>query len=294
MFKILVIPVFYLIALIPFWLLYPISTFFYGTAYYIVGYRKLVVLENLRRSFPEKTEKEIQEISKQFYRHFCDVIFESIKLLTISKAEFKKRCSYNDEALITLQRFFDKKQSIVGVMGHCGNWEWAAIAHQFYFNSLITGVYHPFSNKSFDTFMLKLRSRMGGQIIPMNTVYKQLVMLREKNIPTTLGLISDQAPPPERSYWTQFLHQDTAFYHGAEKIAKKFNYPVFYLGVKKIKRGYYSLHVELITEHPNELADGEITKKHACELEKDLIAQPFNWLWTHRRWKHKRPSEYSL
>ncbi len=257
----------------------------------MVGYRKEVVLENLRHSFPEKNENEILEISKQFYRHFCDVIFESIKLLSISPAEFKKRCRYDEAALKTLNRFFDNKQSLVGVMGHCGNWEWAAIAHQFYFNSQITGVYHPFSNKSFDTFMLKLRSRMGGQIIPMSQVYKQLVILKEKKIPTTLGLISDQAPPPESSYWTTFLHQDTAFYHGAEKIAKRFDYPVFYLGIKKIKRGHYSLHVELITEQPNELANGEITKKHARELEKDLIAQPFNWLWTHRRWKHKRPIE---
>lgn len=289
MFKIFVLPLLYLISILPFWVLYGISDFFFIIVFYITGYRKKVVVENLRNAFPEKSEEDIQRITKQFYHHFCDVIFETIKLLTISIPEFKRRCVYDEDAIKTFNRFFDKKQSIVGVMGHCGNWEWAAIAHQFYFTSLITGVYHPLSNKSFDDFMLKLRSRLGGQIIPMNQVYKQLLILREKKIPTTLGLIADQTAPPESAYWTKFLNQDTPVFYGTEKIAKKFNYPVVFLSVKKTKRGYYTLSTHVITENPKDLADGLISELHTRQLEKNIREQPYNWLWSHRRWKHKKP-----
>jgi len=255
----------------------------------LIGYRKGVVIQNLKKSFPEKSDVEIRQIAKQFYIHFVDVIFETIKLLTISEQSFKNRCRFNNDALQTFEQFFAENKSIVGIMGHFGNWEWAAIAHQFYFKQLITGVYQPLSNKSFDEFMLKLRGRKGGHIIPMNQVYKQLLSLQEKGIPTTLGLIADQASPPESAYWTTFMNQDTAFFYGPEKIAKKFNYPVVYLGVEKIKRGFYEMRIKVLTENPTTLADGEITQLYVNELEKDLRRQPFNWLWSHRRWKHKKP-----
>jgi KDO2-lipid IV(A) lauroyltransferase len=290
LFKIFVVPFFYLVSFVPFFLLYPISNVFSFVLYYLVGYRKQVVIDNLRKSFPEKTEADLQKICKEFYIHFVDVIFETIKLMTISKKSFKARCRFNGEAIRTFESFFNQNQSLVGIMGHCGNWEWAAISHQFYFKQLITGVYHPLSNKSFDEFMLQLRGRMGGHIIPMSMVYKQLLSLKEQHVPTTLGLIADQAPPPESAYWTHFMNQDTGFFYGPEKIAKKFNFPVLYLGVKKVKRGYYEMRVKVLTETPNALAEGEITQLYVNELEKDLREQPFNWLWSHKRWKHKKPA----
>jgi len=257
----------------------------------VIGYRKKVVMQNLKNSFPEKNEEEIKKITKQFYKHFCDVIFETLKLYTISKENLRKRCTFSDEAIKTLDSFFEKKQSIVGVMGHMGNWEWGAILHQTYFTQLITGVYHPLSNKSFDAFMLKLRGRFGGNIVSMNSLYKELITLRQKNISTTVGLIADQTAPPESAYWTTFLNQDTPVFLGAEKLAKKFNWPVIYFSVKKIKRGYYQLSTEIITTDPKNLADGEITELHTKALEKNIMQQPFAWLWSHRRWKHKRPAQ---
>lgn len=289
-FKIFIIPLFYLVSLTPFFLLYPISNFFSFLLYYVIGYRKKVVVENLQKSFPEKSREEVIRIAKQFYIHFVDVIFETIKLMSMSEKTFKDRCRFNTEALNTFQSYFDRKQSIVGIMGHCGNWEWAAISHQYYFTQLITGVYHPLSNKSFDQFMLNLRGRRGGLIIPMNQVYKQLLLLKEQNTATTLGLIADQASPPESAYWTKFMNQDSGFFYGPEKIAKKFNYPVLYLGVKKLKRGYYEMRIKILAENPGELKEGEITQGYVNELEKDLREQPFNWLWSHRRWKHKKPA----
>lgn len=256
----------------------------------MIGYRKKVVIQNLKNSFPEKSEDEIKKITKQFYKHFCDVIFETLKLMTISTSEFKKRFEFSQPAIAIFNEFEKNKQSIIGVMGHCGNWEWGAIAHQFYFKQLITGVYHPLTNKNFDAFMKKLRGRMGGNIVAMNNLLRELVTLRKNNVPTTVGLIADQTPPPEGSYWLTFLNQETPVFSGPEKLAKKFNYPVVYVGITKVKRSYYKMDATLITNKPNELADGEITALHTKVLEQNILQQPHIWLWTHRRWKHKKPN----
>jgi Kdo2-lipid IVA lauroyltransferase/acyltransferase len=275
---------------LPFPALYTISSFFYIIVFYIIGYRKKVVTQNLKLSFPEKNDKELKKITKQFYAHFCDVIFETLKLLSISKEAFKKRCVLDEEAIQIFERFFKKNQSVIGVMGHCGNWEWGAMMHQVYFNRMITGVYHPLSNKNFDRLMIDLRSRFGGDIVPMSKLYKRLIELRGKNTPTTVGLIADQAAPPESAYWTTFLHQDTAVFNGPEKLAKKFNYPVLYLKTIKKKRGLYQLSVQVVTETPLDLPEGQITQRHTALLEDNIKEQPYAWLWTHKRWKHKKPN----
>ena len=290
MFKILVLPLLYFISSLPFWLLYRLSDFFFIIVYLLIGYRKKVVTINLQKSFPEKTPQQIAKIRLQFYRHFCDVIFETLKLLTISKSTFIKRCVMDAEARENFEYFIRKNQSIIGIMGHCGNWEWGAISHQIYFSRLLTGVYHPLSNKNFDKLMLDMRSRFGGDIVAMNNLLKRLITLRQQNTSTTVGLIADQTPPPESAYWTMFLNQDTPVFNGPEKLAKKFNYPVVYLAIKKIKRGYYRLETTILTETPQLLADGELSEMHTKLLEANIKEQPFSWLWSHRRWKHKKPA----
>lgn len=192
-------------------------------------------------------------------------------------------------AISTFEKYFSQNQTIVGVMGHCGNWEWGAISHQLYFKRMITGVYHPLSNKQFDGFMLKLRGRFGGDIVPMQSLYKRLLFLKEKGISTTIGLIADQTPPPESAYWTVFLNQDTPVFNGPEKLARKFNYPVVYMGIIKTGRGRYELDTEVITEKPLEMQPGEISALHTAALERNIRKQPHTWLWSHKRWKHKKP-----
>lgn len=273
----------------PFWVLRIKSSFFYLILYYVIGYRKNVVLNNLKNSFPEKSNQEIKKISKEFYLHFCDVIFETVKLLTISKSAFKKHCYVDDESIKKFNHFFDNNQTIVGVVSHCGNWEWTAITQQAYFPRMLTGAYHPLSNKNFNDFILHLRTRFGGDMVPMQQLYKRVLELREKKIPTTIGLLADQSAPPESAYWTIFLNQDTGIYNGPEKLAKKFNYPVVFLNMKKIRRSYYALSLTILTEHPNSLAAGGVTELHVKELEKNIQAQPYTWLWSHKRWKHKKP-----
>jgi Kdo2-lipid IVA lauroyltransferase/acyltransferase len=289
-FKILVVPFFYLVSVLPLPLLFVFSNLLYVLVYHVAGYRKTVVLSNLRKSFPEKSESELVSVMKKFYLHFCDVIFETIKLLTISQSAFRKRCAMTPGARKIFERFIDQDQSIVGVMGHCGNWEWGAIAHQAYFSRMITGVYHPLSNRNFDEFMLDLRSRWGGDIVAMQHLYKRLIQLRQQGKSTTIGLIADQTPPPESAYWTFFLNQDTPVFNGPEKLAKKFNYPVIYLKIIKLRRGFYEMDAEIITESPSDLAPGQLSELHTRALERNIREQPYTWLWSHKRWKHQRPA----
>lgn len=188
------------------------------------------------------------------------------------------------------KRFFDKNQSVVCVLGHCGNWEMAVLAHQLYFPNKLSGVYHPLSNKSFDKLMFNLRSRFGANIIAMQHLYKHLLLFKQQNICTTVGLIADQTPPPESAYWTTFLNQDTPVFNGPEKLSKKFNYPLIHLSILKVKRGYYKLETKILAEFPQKMAEGELSELHTRQLEREIIAQPGNWLWSHRRWKHKKPA----
>jgi len=286
--KIVVVPLLYFISILPFWLLFGISDVFYVLVYYVIGYRKKVVTQNLQRSFPEKNEKEIKQITRQFYRHFCDTIFETLKVLTISKESFKKHCHFTPKALELIHRFEKQNRAFVGVLGHCGNWEWTSIAHQVYCKVILTGIYHPLSNDVFDKLIFRLRSRFGGNMVTMKDTLREIIAQKKNGIISNLGLISDQTPPPESAYWTTFLHQDTPVFYGTEKIAKKFNYPVIFFSMKKLKRGHYEIDGELLSEHPAELADGVITELHTKLLEQKIREQPFAWLWSHKRWKHKR------
>jgi KDO2-lipid IV(A) lauroyltransferase len=289
-FNIVVKPLVFGLSYLPFPVLYGLSNTLFVIVYYMTGYRKNVVTTNLRNSFPEKSASEIKKITRDFYLHFCDVLVETIKLLTISKKEFRRRCKFDGAAIATFEEFFRRKQTIIGVMGHCGNWEWAAIAHQAYFERMITGVYHPLHNQSMDKFMLGLRSRWGGDIVAMTGLYKRLLTLKQQSIDTTIGLIADQTPPPESAYWTDFLNQDTPVFNGTEKLAKKFNYPVVFLNIQKSKRGFYDLSATVLAETPSSLPENQISELHVRHLEENIRQQPYTWLWSHRRWKHRRPA----
>jgi KDO2-lipid IV(A) lauroyltransferase len=286
--RILVIPFVYLISYLPMWVLHLKSTGLYILVYYIFGYRKKVVLQNLRNSFPEKSEQEINKICKGFYKNFCDVIFETVKAFTISKEELGKRCYYTENGKKIINGYSDRKQSIVIVIGHCANWEWVPLSYQPNFDQVLLGVYHPLSNKPFDELMLKMRSKFGAHIISMKEFFPFLIRNRAKN--WSLGLNADQSPPPESAYWTKFLNQDTAVFNGPAKIAKKFNYPLVYGRTVRVKRGVYEIDIKVVCEEPKNFTEEQITEMHLSYLQENILASPSDWLWSHRRWKHKRPS----
>jgi KDO2-lipid IV(A) lauroyltransferase len=281
------LPFIYLLSILPFPLLYGLSNFFFFVLYRLVGYRKVLVLQNLRNSFPEKTEAEIQLIAKKFYKHLCDLFLETFKTLTISKKSMLKHCYLHPDARTLFTSLAAEKRSVILVMGHQGNWEWAGNTFSAEINSQLYVIYHPLANKYLDGLMYKMRTRFKTRLIAMKDTFKEMVVHRKEV--TTTAFIADQTPSNvSGAYWMTFLNQDTPVFLGTERIARKMNYPIVYAFVKKIKRGVYELNAELLLENPSNTADGEITEMHTKRLEQDIRLQPETWLWSHRRWKRKR------
>ncbi|MDP1745081.1 MAG: lysophospholipid acyltransferase family protein [Bacteroidota bacterium] len=274
------------ISLLPFPLLYALSDGLYILFYYLLEYRKKVVLQNIRNSFPDKTEKEHIEICKKFYRHFCDLVVESLKTFTISEKEVLKRVICTNPEVI--DKYFDQKRSVIIAGGHYNNWELFAVAVDALIKHKTVGIYKPLSNKYFDGKMRGTRSKYGLEMISTKDV--KPFFDKHINVLTATIFGTDQSPSnPNNAYWMKFLNQDTGVLFGAEKFAKDYNYPVVYGRLNKLKRGHYSLDITDVTDTPTETAYGEITEKITLLLEKDIEAIPQYWLWTHRRWKHKRP-----
>ena len=245
------------------------------------------MLQNLRNAFPEKTAEEIHLISKKFYRYLCDLFLETFKTLTISKESMLKHCSMDPAATELFNKLADENKSIIIVMGHQGNWEWAGNTFSLSCRHQLYVIYHPISNKYLDGLMYKMRTTFGTKLIPMKDTFRDMITNRQQL--TATAFIADQTPQPDRAYWLTFLNQDTPVFMGTEKIARKIKYPIVYTTVKRIKRGYYSLHAELLLTPPYLSADGDISAVYTKKLEEDIYKQPETWLWTHRRWKHKRP-----
>lgn len=268
----------------PFWMLYGFSDFLCFVLRDIFGYRKEVVKTNLRNSFPNKSEQEIHVLYKKFYSYLCDLILETIKTLTMTEQEARERCKFHNAQW--LDAYFENNQSIIVVMGHYGNWEWAGPGFTLSAKHQLVVIYRPLSQKYFEQMMCKMRTKFGTKITPVNNTLRDMVANR--NLVTATALIADQAASPETAYWSTFLNQDTATFTGPEKIAKKFNYPVVYMNIKRIKRGFYEVFPELLFAAPKDTADNEILQKFNERLEQEILLDPVTWLWSHKRWKHKR------
>ncbi|MBV7530885.1 lysophospholipid acyltransferase family protein [Chitinophaga sp. sic0106] len=279
-------PVIYGLALMPFRLLYLLSDVMFILLYYVLSYRKKVVMGNLRASFPDKSEAELQKIGRDFYRYLCDMFLETFKTLTISKEEMVKRCSFTPETVELFNKLAAENKSAVLVMGHKGNWEWAGNTFSILCKQQLYVIYHPLGNKRFNDLMYHMRTRFGTKLIAMQDTFREMVKNRHEVNAT--AFIADQSPQPSTAQWVPFLHQDTPVSKGTEKIAQKMNSPVVYVSVNKVKRGYYTVTATMLVENPSAAAEGDITVLHTRKLEKDIIEEPATWLWSHRRWKHKR------
>lgn len=286
----LALPFVYGVSLLPFPLLYLLSDAVYLLVYPLLGYRKGVVLANLRNSFPEKSEAEIRAIASRFYRWFCDLTLETLKTLTVSPGTVRKRVRF--EGIEVLEGFARRKQSIVLVLGHFGNWELAGARYsQEQGIPQLIVIYHPLQNRFFDRLMHHMRTRHGTQLYTMRETSKS--MLRDRHLLTATAFIADQTPSPERAYWMSFLNQDTPVFMGTEALSRKLGYPIVYISITRPRRGHYRMVAETLVEDPKACAEGEVTEIHTRRLERDICAHPELWLWTHRRWKHKRPTASS-
>ena len=280
---------FWLHALLPLKILYILSDILFFPMFYIVRYRRKLVYQNMKDSFPEKSEKEIRRMEKAFYHHFCDYIVETIKLLHISDKETRKRVKFhNTEAL---QEIVDNGGSCLMLLGHYGNWEFVpSVTLWMRKGSVIFAqIYRPLKNKWFDRFFLKLRGRYHSECIAKQDTLRSILRYKSSGRPSITGFMADQTPSPANiHHWVNFLNHDTPVFTGVEKIAHKVGFSVFYFDVEKIKRGYYSVTIREISKNPKETEECEITNKYMEMMETTILRAPEYWLWTHNRWKHKR------
>jgi Kdo2-lipid IVA lauroyltransferase/acyltransferase len=279
----------WILTLLPLRILYIFSDFIFLLLYYFPSYRRKVVAVNLKNSFPEKSDEELKSIEKKFYKHLADLIIETFKMTHMSDAEQKKRFSYSNLEIIDKLR--EEKRDVIAVLGHYNNWEWPTLLpHYIKYKTII--IYRPLKNKYFDRHIYNQRSKDGIVLTPTSMVIREIINNRNNNINTLSVFITDQTPAKgEIRYWTTFLNQDTPIFTGAEKIASKYDMAIVFFHVQKVKRGYYNLDFELLLDHTAGLPENVITEAHVRRLEEIIKEKPEYWLWSHRRWKHKRPVE---
>jgi KDO2-lipid IV(A) lauroyltransferase len=277
-----------LVSRFPFWLIYGLSNLFYIVVYYFIGYRKKVVAQNLRNSFPEKSDAEIKKITKQFYRHFSDLTLEAIKLGQIKEKDFKKRMKVKNPELIN--RYFEQGKSVVVLTSHHNNWEWGSVFSLFLKHKIL-GVYKPLHNLQFDKYINSNRARFGAEMVPNSAVLRRVIKAEKENEMVFIWLAGDQTPPANSKFWLMFLNQETPFYPGPAAISRRFNYPVIFQNTVKIKRGYYEVTFEVLFENASEYSETEIMMAYIQKMEDTIHKQPAYYLWSHKRWKHKRPED---
>ncbi|MEQ8360395.1 MAG: lysophospholipid acyltransferase family protein [Cytophagales bacterium] len=282
----LLLPLLITISYLPFRFLYLLSDLLCFIFKDIIGYRKSTVINNLKMAFPNKSEKEIKNISDNFYTYFSDFILETIKLYSISAKKLKKHISFEDKSI--LEEHYKKGKSVILVLGHLGNWEWAGPGAGLDLPFVFQAIYKRLLNPYFDKLVLRLRSRLGPELLEMKSAPRNMLM--DKNRITCTAFPMDQRPPPEYAYWTKFMNRDAGFFMGPEKIARKMGYPVIYAKVERVKRGFYKMHVLEITDNAGNMKEGEVIEAFVRQLEKDIELSPELYLWSHKRWKHDRPN----
>ena len=285
----LLYPVLLGISILPFPVLYFISDYFlYPILYLFIGYRKKVVSENLKNAFPDKSEEERKGIEKRFYHFLCDLFVETLKGITISEKELLKRCVYEFDSDLT-DKWYREQRNFIVTLGHFGNYEWLAMTLDAKFKHKGSGPFHKMKNPYFNGMFAKMRMKFGTHMYPTYETYKRIEKGYDR--PFLVGLANDQSAPPLKSYWTTFLNQDTSFFYGTEKVAVQFDMPVLFCAIERTKRGYYKAVYKLISDDPKGEKANSTIEKHARLLETQINIQPELWLWSHRRWKHKKPEK---
>ncbi|MGB0480286.1 MAG: lysophospholipid acyltransferase family protein [Flavobacteriaceae bacterium] len=283
---VLIYPLLWFVSILPFRLLYAVSDVLYVVLYHIVGYRKQTVQENLKLVFPDKSEAERQLITKRFYHHLCDMILEAIKSMSISVEDMKARFKFTNIELI--KEFEKQNKSIVLMCAHYGSWEWIFII-QTYVKFRGYAVYKRLNNRYFDKLVRGIRARYNSYLVTTKETIPTLIENKKKGVLTMNGFVSDQTPKKGKAYhWNTFMGIEVPIHTGAEMLAKKLDMPVIFFSVKRIKRGFYETTFQTLAEQPNEYKNYAITDQFLKHVEQQIIEAPEYYLWTHKRWKHRK------
>lgn len=277
-----------LISKLPFSLLYLLADCIYFVIYRLIKYRRKTVFQNIKQCFPEKTETEIKQIAKDFYRHFADLIVEILKTWSMTPEEMRQRVRIKNPEVMA--EYVQNQKSAIGLTGHLGNWEWllpiCSLESQ---SENVMAVYKQLNNASFDKFIFDLRSRFGGKPVKMDKIFLELRKCKNQNLFSLTGLIADQAPmKKDAEYWTTFFGIESAFFGGIVKLPQVFQVPVVFISMRKIKRGFYEICFEKLTEPPYQKNDTSVLEKYSEKLEAFIRQYPSMWLWTHKRWKYEK------
>ena len=272
------------LAWLPLWVLYILSDLLYPMVYYVVRYRRKVTRTNLTKSFPTKSEKEIVAIEKAYYRHICDLLAEGVWGLRATPEQLLAHYRIENRELLT--PFFDEGKSVILMSAHYNNWEMMIASLNFQLLHHGVGVGKHIVQKPFGRLLTQKRARYGTEIVDNTDVRRVMEFYDRYKVPAAWMMLGDQSPHDRnKSLWTRFLNQETAFIFGSEHFARKYDYPVFYYSVEKTKRGYYTVRFEPLSLCPTKENEGDITRRYAARLEKTINEKPQYWLWSHRRWK---------
>lgn len=270
----------------PLGFIYLYAHFFFFIIYYVFPYRKKVVIQNVKKSFPDLTDRQHQKIALNFYRYFTYLLAESVKNLTISEKNLKERLTVRNPEV--MEDLYDQGKDVLLLSAHYHNWEMLITAQNLLFRHQAVGIGMPLSNKFWDKKINDRRERFGMKVVNAENYKNVLSDYDEK--PTATLILGDQSPgKDENCYWTDFLNQKSAFFFGAEILANQMNSAVVYGVIHKVKRGFYELELKLITAEPQNEAYGKITEDYIQMLESDIKHKPYAWLWSHKRWKKQVP-----
>lgn len=279
----------YLVSLLPMRVLYFLSDVIYGIVYYVLGYRKTLVMDNLRHAFPEKTEKERVRIAKKFYHNFIDSFIEVIKLVSAGDSWLAKRFTVDVEAL---NEVYKTGKACQMHLGHTFNWEWGQLVLTALTRFQILVVYMPISNKMLEKLFYRIRTRNGNVFLPASQMKEAILPYQDRQY--LLGLVADQSPGSmHNAYWVEFLGRPTPFASGPERGARSGQLPVVFASIEKPRRGHYHARIKLACMDASALPEGELTRRYVRYLESVIRERPDMWLWSHRRWKHQWKEEYA-
>ncbi len=281
----------WMVAILPFRLLYFLSDFLYLIVYHLVGYRKKVVRANLRGAYPDKTAQELKAIERKFYHYLCDYILENLKTLRMSTEEMHKRMQF-----IRVEEFVadvDLKGGAIVLMPHYACFEWMiGLAMYVPSHNVRMQVYKPIRNPFIDRLFIKIRTRFHGYNVPKPELAREVIKARKAGRNVALGMVADQSPNAKGlNMWVDFLNRKTPFLDGPERIARMMDFSVYYGDLERVKRGYGKVTFRLITRNPKEMPEGEITRAFARHIEATLEREPAYWFWSHKRWKHAYKAE---
>ncbi len=274
-----------LIGIIPFFLLYGLSDFVRFILFRVLKYRRAVVELNLKNSFPDLSTTELKKLTARFYKNLADVTIEGIKGFSMTRYQIRKRHQIMNPEVP--DAFFDKGQSVIAVTGHYCNWEWGSMSGSLQLKHNSVALYKPLSNHLVDRFVKWSRTKYGTKLA---SIYETSETFEQSVSNTTIfAMAADQSPSNvSKAIWVNYLGRETAFLHGPEFYARKYNMPVVFVEVQRERRGHYKIQFSELVKNPIDMEPGEITRLYAHKLEEMIRAKPENWLWSHRRWKHSR------